>query len=95
MWIGRAECNFGWCRNHPKDFQLMVEGPRRKHAFQLQFLLHRMIMQGYQCAAGDCNNLVLNKPDELVPGLKLVGEIKPPPSKDIQVRIAIPASISS
>jgi len=39
---------------------------------------------GYTCADGDCNNLVLTAPQRLTPVLKLVGEIEKPPVQEIR-----------
>ena len=43
-----------------------------------------MANKGYMCAAGDCNNLVLQAPAWLDRGITLVGEIPPPPEDEIQ-----------
>ena len=37
----------------------------------------------YDCAAGDCNNLVLNAVESFTPYIQLIGELPPPPIDDI------------
>uniref|UniRef100_A0A7S3DAZ2 Peptidase C39-like domain-containing protein n=1 Tax=Palpitomonas bilix TaxID=652834 RepID=A0A7S3DAZ2_9EUKA len=39
--------------------------------------------QGYTCAGGDCNNLVLNKPDAISSRVHLVGEFPKPAFSDL------------
>lgn len=38
---------------------------------------------GYTCAAGDCNNLVLDAVQRLAPQVALIGELPPPPFAEI------------
>lgn len=40
--------------------------------------------QGYMCAAGDCNNLVLDAPSRVSPRVQLVGEVPKPPAAVIR-----------
>lgn len=48
---------------------------------------------GYTCAAGDCNNLVLNAVQRLTPVLKLVGEIEKPPVAEIRANLTSQAQV--
>lgn len=48
---------------------------------------------GYTCAAGDCNNLVLSAPQRLTPVLKLVGEIEKPPVEEIRANLTAQAQV--
>lgn len=44
---------------------------------------------GYMCAAGDCNNLVLDAPSKLSKELQLVGEIEKPPVSEIVANLTM------
>ena len=43
--------------------------------------------QGYTCAAGDCNNLVLDAPTKLTNRLKLIGEAAKPSLASLQASV--------